>query len=191
MVHLPFENLCTQHMDSQSRTWYTFYHDVIIVAPDDYEAVTSSVIQFNVGDIRVTHTIRINQDHICETDPKEAFFSDIAFNTGMQPINVIRETATITIDDSAEPECSKCHLETFNNILCVETDYTDMPCSKNIIVGSYVLPFTLLRTDPIRVGYNQTEYTIDEGQPQVQLCVIIYEPDSGGAPRPFSLLVST
>ena len=34
-------------------------------------------------------------------------------------------------------------------------------------------------------------YTTDEGQHQVQLCVIIYEPASGGAPRPFSLLAST
>ena len=123
-------------MESQSRTGHTFYHNVIIVAPDDYEAVTSSVIQFNVGDIRVTHTIRINQDHICETDPNEAFFSDIAFNTGMQPINVTRETATITIDDSAEPECSKCHLFQHTVYYSMFPDYTDMPCSKNIIVAS-------------------------------------------------------
>ena len=34
-------------------------------------------------------------------------------------------------------------------------------------------------------------YTTDEGQRQVELCAIIYEPASGGAPRPFSLLVST
>ena len=118
-------------MESQSRTGHTFYYNVIIVAPDDYEAVTSSVIQFNVGDIRVTHTIRINQDHICETDPNEAFFSDIVLNTGMQPINVTRETATITIDDSAEPECSKCHL--FQHTVYY-SDYMDMPCSKNCII---------------------------------------------------------
>ena len=34
-------------------------------------------------------------------------------------------------------------------------------------------------------------YTTDEGQRQVELCAVIYEPASGGAPRPFSLLIST
>ena len=79
------------------------------VAPGDYEAVVNEIIQFNMGDVRVMHTIRINQDQICETDLDE-FFSDVSFDSGMRPINVIRETATITIDDSAEPECSKRHL---------------------------------------------------------------------------------
>ena len=65
------------------------------------------MIQFNVGDVRVTHTIRINQDQVCETDPDEVFFSDIALGSGMQPIIVIRPTAEITIEDSAEPECSE------------------------------------------------------------------------------------
>ena len=78
-----------------------------IVAPDDYEAVAGSVIQFNVGDVRVTYTIRINQDQICETDPDEFFFSNIALNSGVQPIFVIQPTTEITIDDSAEAECSK------------------------------------------------------------------------------------
>ena len=60
-----------------------------------------------MGDVRANHTIRINQDQICETDPDEFFFSNIALNSGMQPINVIQENATVTIDDSAELECSK------------------------------------------------------------------------------------
>ena len=90
------------------------YHTV---SPDDYEAVVNQLIQFNMGDVRVMHTIRINQDEICETDPDEFFFSDITFNSGMQPINVIRETATITIDDSNEPECSKSHLFPLNTYI--------------------------------------------------------------------------
>ena len=85
--------------------WFTL--NVIIVAPDDYEAVASDVIQFNVGDVRVTYTIRINQDQICETNPNEVFFFDIVLNSGVQPIFVIRPTAEIIIDDSAEPDCSK------------------------------------------------------------------------------------
>ena len=78
-----------------------------IVAPDDYEAVASSIIQFNMGDVRIMYTIRINQDQICETDPDEVFFSDIVLNSGLQPIFVIQPTTEIIIDDSAEPECSK------------------------------------------------------------------------------------
>ena len=83
---------------------YTQCH---IVAPDDYEAVASSIMQFNVGDVRIMYTIRINQDQVCETDPDEVFFSDIVLNSGVQPIFVIQPTTEITIDDSAEPECSK------------------------------------------------------------------------------------
>ena len=93
--------ICKQHMV------YIFITMSYIVTPDDYTAVASDVIQFNVGDIRVTHTIRINQDQICETYPDEAFFSDIVLINGVQPIFMIRETATIIIDDSAEQECSK------------------------------------------------------------------------------------
>ena len=87
------------------------------VARDDYSAVTSNVIQFNVGDVRVMHTIRINQDQLCETDPDEYFFSNITLNSDMQPINVIEETAIIIIDDSAEPECSKSHLFPLNTYI--------------------------------------------------------------------------
>ena len=90
---------------------HNFYHTV---SPDDYEPMVNELIQFNMGDVRVNHIIRINQDEICENDPSEFFFSDISFNSGMQPINVIRETATITIDDSNEPEQSKSHLFPLN-----------------------------------------------------------------------------
>lgn len=46
-------------------------------------------------------------------------------------------------------------------------------------------------TDPITVGYESTVYTTDEGQSQVELCAVIFVPDDGGAPRPFSILAST
>ena len=44
---------------------------------------------------------------------------------------------------------------------------------------------------PIEVGYEFTQYVTSEGQGAVDLSIIIFEPDAGGAPRPFSLLVST
>ena len=85
------------------------------VAPGDYGAVTNQIITFAEGQMRATHTIIINQDDDCENDPNENFFSNIAFNSGTQPISVIRPRAEVIIDDSAEPECSKrntqyCHI---------------------------------------------------------------------------------
>ena len=43
----------------------------------------------------------------------------------------------------------------------------------------------------ITVGYELTTYTISEDQGAVNLSVIIFAPPTGGAPRPFSLSVST
>ena len=42
-----------------------------------------------------------------------------------------------------------------------------------------------------RVGYERSVYTPDEGQGVVELCAIIYDPPSGGAPRPFFIFAST
>ena len=47
----------------------------------------------------------INQDDECETDPDENFFSNLVFDSGIQPITVIRPRAEIIIDDSNEQEC--------------------------------------------------------------------------------------
>ena len=78
------------------------------VSPGDYTAVVNQMLQFNVGDVRVTHTITINQDDECENPPNESFFSDLALVSGVQPINLIRPRAEVIIDDNLEPECSKC-----------------------------------------------------------------------------------
>ena len=77
------------------------------VSPDDYIAVVNEMLQFNVGDVRVTHTITINQDAECENTPNEFFFSNLFLVSGVQPINLIRRRAQIIIDDNLEPECSK------------------------------------------------------------------------------------
>ena len=34
-------------------------------------------------------------------------------------------------------------------------------------------------------------YTTSEGMGQVELCAVIFEPTSGGAPRPFTLSITT
>ena len=56
-------------------------------------------------------------------------------------------------------------------------------------MNNFELPFFC--TDPIRVGYEETVYTTTEGQRQIQLCAVIYDPAAGGTPRPFFLFAST
>ena len=70
----------------------------------DYDAVNGDIVQFAVGDTFHTHTIIINDDNVCE---HEFFISNIALDTGVQPIRVIQPQATVTINDAAEPECRK------------------------------------------------------------------------------------
>ena len=51
-----------------------------------------------------------------------------------------------------------------------------------------LIPFLLV---PIIVGHERTVYTTSEGGGQVELCVVIFEPSSGGAPREFNLTITT
>ena len=77
------------------------------VSPTDYDGVANGILTFNQGDERVTHTIIINQDDICENDPYEDLFSNLVLDSGIQPITVIRPRAQVIINDTLEPECSK------------------------------------------------------------------------------------
>ena len=43
----------------------------------------------------------------------------------------------------------------------------------------------------IVVGYNQTFYSTTEGNVSVTICVVIFEPQTGGSPRPFTLSYNT
>ena len=51
--------------------------------------------------------------------------------------------------------------------------------------------FLFIPTDLITVGYEFTVYTTSEGRGMVELSVIISNPPSGGASRPFVLSVNT
>ena len=62
------------------------------------------------------------------------------------------------------------------------------PSELNIAVSTDCLH---LLTDPIRVGYERSVYITDEGQTDVELCAIIYEPPSGRALRPFFIFATT
>ena len=56
----------------------------------------------------------------------------------------------------------------------------------------FVLSISLYTlTANITVGYEMTLYTTPEGDTEVELCVVIYEPPSGETPRSFVLSYST
>ena len=77
------------------------------VVDNDYVPVSGQIIQFNRGDVTQTHTITINDDDLCEKDPNENFFSNIALASGIPDIDVTVPRATVTIDVANEVECSK------------------------------------------------------------------------------------
>ena len=68
--------------------------------------MSGQVIQFSAGDIIQMHTILINDDNNCEKD-NENFFSNITLNSGIPDILVTVPRATVTTDETAEPECGK------------------------------------------------------------------------------------
>ena len=83
-------------------------YSVCTVSPDDYNAVTGDIIEFNIGDTRQTHTITINQDEICEDERLESLFSIITLeDVSGGSVRVIQPQAIVYIDDSDEPECGK------------------------------------------------------------------------------------
>ena len=83
----------------------TLSHTAII--ENDYVPVSVQVIQFNAGGITQMHTILINDDDNCEKNPNKNFFSNIILNSGIPDILVTVPRATVTIDETAEPECGK------------------------------------------------------------------------------------
>ena len=59
-----------------------------------------------MNDTAKTHTIVIHNDMKCEDDAVEQFFSSISLvDPGLLNIIVDPNQATVTIDDSSEPEC--------------------------------------------------------------------------------------
>ena len=53
------------------------------------------------------------------------------------------------------------------------------------------MKFSLEPLQNITVGFSATLYTTSEDQGSVEISIIISEPTSGGAPRPFSLSLTT
>ena len=77
------------------------------VVDNDYVSVSGQVIQFSAGDVIKFHTILVNDDIECEKDPNENLFSNIAVHSGIPDISVTVPRATVTTDDTDEPECGK------------------------------------------------------------------------------------
>ena len=88
---------------------YVLYSKYTGVVDGDYQGVTDEIIIFEAGDVTQTHRIIFNNDIECEKEPNENFFSNIALNRGISDIFVTEPRATVTIDDTAEPECGRCH----------------------------------------------------------------------------------
>ena len=64
-------------------------------------------LSFAVGDSRSCHTVVILQDDMCEHPDPEDFFANLAYVSGIQNINIVRERTRVLIDDSNEPECGE------------------------------------------------------------------------------------
>ena len=89
-------------VESLSYSWTS----IPAASGDDYTgAVISEMLVFPHGSTCVCHTINIMDDDICESHQNEHFFSDLAYVSGIQPINIAPMTAQVIIDDTSEPEC--------------------------------------------------------------------------------------
>ena len=73
----------------------------------DYIGVANVILIFGVGDSRVCLDINILNDSNCEIDPIEDFFSNLAYVSGEQPINIDSTRTRVIIKDTAEPECGR------------------------------------------------------------------------------------
>ena len=61
---------------------------------------------FTPGSMRKCHNVSILQDDDCE-QPPEDFFADLAYVSGIQPVNITIPTTEVIIDVSGEQECGK------------------------------------------------------------------------------------
>ena len=77
----------------------------VAVADGDYVPVNDQILQFQRGDITKQFSININDDHVCEKDIYESFFSNIGIESNNADITVLQHQATITIVDSKEDDC--------------------------------------------------------------------------------------
>ena len=75
----------------------------------DYVGQTAN-LTFAYRDSRSCHTVDILQDDVCEHPELEDFLANLAYVSGIQNINIIRNRTQVLIDDSNEPECGESRL---------------------------------------------------------------------------------
>ena len=80
--------------------------DLSLADGTDYRGHIAN-LTFAVGDSESCHTVNILQDDECEHPVLEDFFANLAYVSGMQNINIVRDRAQVLIDDSSEPECGE------------------------------------------------------------------------------------
>ena len=124
-------------------------------------------MEFAEGQSTRTFTISVINDTQCNKDPNKQFFASLSAIAGIQFINITVSEATITIDDSSEPEC-----------------------------GQFSYPYLVrylkfLPAADIVVGYERTVYRTPEDEKLIELCVVVYEPVGGFSPRPFVISFET
>ena len=121
-----------------------------------------------------THTITINQDMICEDEATEFFYSSLSLDTSVyDQISLSLPQVRVNIDESEEAECSK--------------EAYQLTCFPLVSCHLFLSPLAGFMT----VGYGAEMYSATESQSEVELSIIITDPPTGGAPRPFSLSIST
>ena len=97
--------VCYNFVKMEESPSYLYLYTAVV--GNDYVPVSGQIIQFNRGDVTQAHTITINDDGECERDQNESLFSNVSLDNGIPDITVTLPQATVTIDDTAEPECSK------------------------------------------------------------------------------------
>ena len=81
------------------------HSDKTLVAGADYGSQSVN-LTFVRGSMLECHNVSILQDDDCE-QPPEDFFADLAYVSGIQPIDINIPTTQVIIDDSGELECGK------------------------------------------------------------------------------------
>ena len=70
----------------------------------------STNLAFAYRDSQRCHTVDILQDRLCEHPDLEDFLVNLAYVSGIQNINILRDRTRVLIDDSSEPECGESRL---------------------------------------------------------------------------------
>ena len=136
------------------------------VAPTDYAAL-SETLMFGACETRSCINVTTVGDLVDE--PEEFFHVSLTRTTGLDgriTLNPV-EGQIVIIDNDG-----KSYL------------HSTIIMTKNCLTS-------IFSAVDITVGYELTVYTTTEGQGEVELCAVIFEPDTGGAPRPFELSFTT